>query len=109
MVYHDAYGLFGKRYGLNSVGAITTGPDRKPSARRLHHVREVLLETGAGCVFIEPQFEPKWMNSILQGTKARTAILDPIGTKIKLGKQAYFDLMNGLSQSMLGCLQQAGN
>lgn len=109
MVYHDAYGLFVKRYGLNSVGAITTGPDRKPSAQRLHHVREVLLETGAGCVFLEPQFEPKWMNSILQGTNARTAILDPIGTKIKLGKQAYFDLMNGLSQSMLGCLQQAGN
>jgi len=109
MVYHDAYGLFVKRYGLNSAGGITIGPDRKPSAQRLHRVREVLLETGAGCVFIEPQFEPKWMKSILQGTKARTAILDPVGVKTKLGRQAYFDLMNGLGQSMSGCLQQVGN
>ena len=104
MVYHDAYRLFENRYDLNSLGAITTDIDRQPGARRLHQVRELLIKTGASCVFSEPQIEPKWLTPILQGSAAKAASLDPVGVNQKPGRQAYFDLMNGLSQSLIRCL-----
>ena len=104
IVFHDAYRLFEMRYGLNGIGAITLGPDRQPGARRLHRVRQLIISRGVSCIFNEPQFEPKWMNSVLQGTPAKAALLDPIGSGYKAGPQAYFALMLGLSRSLLGCL-----
>ena len=53
-------------------------------------------ETGARCVFAEPQFPSDLLSIVIEGTDARVAILDPLG--------AYFALMRGLVASLVGCL-----
>ncbi|MFC1664539.1 zinc ABC transporter substrate-binding protein [Pseudomonadota bacterium] len=106
LVFHDAYRLFELRYGLTSLGAITLGADRQPGVRRLNQVRALIVNSGAKCVFSEPQFKPKWMKSILRGSTAKSALLDPIGIEHPPGPQAYFNLMLGLSHSLVACLQE---
>lgn len=105
IVFHDAYQYFDNRYGLTPVGSITVSPDRKPSAHRLIEIREKIRATDAECVFSEPQFEPAVVRTVIEGTEARTGILDPLGASLQPGPDAYFVLMNNLSKSLKGCLR----
>src|SRR5918994_1639680 len=47
VVFHDGYQYFERRYGLNAIGSISVGPDRRPGARRLGEIRDTLEETDA--------------------------------------------------------------
>jgi len=58
-------------------------------------------------VFAEPQFEPKVISSILEGTVARRATLDPLGAAIPAGSQHYFTLMRTLARDIRSCLAPA--
>lgn len=104
IVFHDGYQYFEKHYGLSPAGSITVDPDRKPGARRIKEIRQKIEETGALCVFSEPQFEPAIVNTVIEGTNTKTAILDPLGADLVPGGGAYFQLMRGLAASLRGCL-----
>lgn len=104
VVFHDAYQYFEKRFGLHPAGAVTIAPDRPPGARRLGALRSHIRATGARCIFVEPQFTPRTAAIIAEGTKARIAILDPVGADLMPGVDAYFKLMERLGASLAGCL-----
>lgn len=106
VVFHDAYQYFETRYGLTPVGSITVSPDRKPGARTLAEIRERIAETDAACVFSEPQFEPAVVATVIEGTGARTAVLDPLGADLVPGNDAYFELMRNLAGSLTDCLRE---
>jgi len=108
VVFHDAYPYFEKRYGLSPAGSITVDPDRKPSAARLAEIREKIADTGAACVFAEPQFEPAVIATVIEGTNARTGVLDPLGADLAPGPDAYAILMRALAASLKACLAPTG-
>ncbi len=104
IVFHDGYQYFERRYGLPAVGSITVSPDRAPGAARLSEMRRKLEETGALCVFAEPQFEPRVARTVLEGSSARLGVLDPLGADLPSGPSAYSTLMRNLAASLLSCL-----
>ncbi|AWU97219.1 zinc ABC transporter substrate-binding protein ZnuA [Azospirillum ramasamyi] len=104
VVFHDAYQYFEARYGLSAVGSITVSPDRRPSAKRLSAIRAKIGGLGAACVFAEPQFEPTLVRTVVEGTKARTGVLDPEGSELPEGEALYPTLMRNLAASLRGCL-----
>jgi zinc transport system substrate-binding protein len=104
IVFHDAYQYLERRYGLGAAGAITVSPGRSPSARRLIEIRERILSANAACVFIEPQFEPKLAQTVVENTGAQVAVLDPLGARLTPGKDAYFALMEELASALVRCL-----
>ena len=108
IVFHDAYQYFEKRFGLNVVGSITVSPEVLPGAQRLSAIRDKVKELGAVCVFSEPQFEPKLVSVVTEGTDARTGVLDPLGAEIADGPDLYATLIRDLGRSFATCLSQAG-
>lgn len=104
VVFHDAYQYFEARYDLSAVGSITVSPDRRPSAKRLSAIRAKIGGLGAACVFAEPQFEPALVQTVVEGTKARTGVLDPEGTELPEGEALYPTLLRNLAASLRGCL-----
>jgi zinc transport system substrate-binding protein len=104
IVFHDAYQYFERRYGLAAVGSITVSPDQAPGAARLSEMRHKLEETGAICVFAEPQFEPRVARTVLEGSSARLGVLDPLGADLPSGPSAYPTLMRNLAASLSSCL-----
>ncbi len=104
IVFHDAYQYFERHYGLQAAGAITLNPEVKPSARRLSEIRQTLTVTGAGCVFAEPQFSPRIVASVIEGTHAKAGTLDPLGVDIPAGPGQYAALMRAIAKDMVVCL-----
>ena len=108
LVFHDGYQYFEHRYGLADVGSVTINPEVPPSARRLSEIRARLAKANIVCVFAEPQFAPRVIGAIAEGTNVRQGILDPLGASIKAGPAQYFALMEGLARDLKSCLGGAG-
>jgi zinc transport system substrate-binding protein len=104
IVFHDAYHGFEARFGLNAVGAFALTPGTAPGARRVAELRARIVEAGAACVFVEPQFEPAIVRAAVAGTSARVAVLDPLGATLPPGPAAYAQLLRGLADSLSACL-----
>jgi len=109
IVFHDAYQSFEQHYGLHPKGAIAVDPERRPGAKRLQQIRNLLLESGAACLFREPQFEPRYVPLLIEGTAVRTGILDPLGSDLTPGPELYFTLLRNLADSLTGCLAPGEN
>ena len=107
IVFHDAFRYFEDRYGLAAAGSISAGPDRPPGARRLHRIRQQIVAGGAACVFAEPPGTPPVVTTLIEGTPARAATLDPLGRDIPPGPGAYAALLTALADALVACLSPA--
>ena len=107
IVFHDAYHYFEKRFGLTGVGSISDVSAQAPSAERLSAVRDKIIAAHAACVFREPQFDDKVVQTVIEGTSAREGVLDPLGATLTPGPQAYRQLLQNLAAALKDCL--AGN
>ena len=104
LVFHDAYQYFESQYGLNAVGSVTLNPSTPPGARRLAQLRRKIADTGAVCVFSEPQFKSSTLRPLKEGLPIRLGELDPIGAAQTPGPEAYFALMHNLANGLTNCL-----
>ena len=55
-------------------------------------------------MFAEPQFRPALVETVAEGTGARTGVLDPLGADLEAGRGQYAQLLRALSQSLVDCL-----
>ena len=94
-------------YGVNTAGSITVSPETLPGAARLTEIRDKVKTLGATCVFAEPQFEPKLVNVVIEGTDAKSGTLDPEAATLDPGPDLYFTLMRSIATSLRDCLGQA--
>lgn len=107
IVYHDGYRYFEERFGIEAAGAISLGDATSPSASRIAEIRDVVRQTGAVCVFAEPQFSEALVGTVTEGTEARAATLDPVGAAIEPGPELYPQLLRAIVEAMVGCLGRA--
>ena len=105
IVFHDAYQYFEQRFGLSVAGSITVTPDSMPGARRVGELRDRIVQSGAGCVFAEPQFEPAIVSAIIEGTGAGAGVLDPEGADLPEGPGLYRQLLQNLAAGLNACLE----
>jgi len=104
IVFHDGYSYFEQHYGLSHAGEITVSPERKPGAKKVAEIRHEIEEHNVQCVFSEPQFSPAIVKTLLEGSDVKTAPLDPLGSQITIGSNAYFSFLDSLSGQFLSCL-----
>ncbi|MEO1702377.1 MAG: zinc ABC transporter substrate-binding protein ZnuA [Pseudomonadota bacterium] len=107
IVFHDAYQYFEKRFDVTAAGSVTVSPEIIPGAARVAEIREKVQELGATCVFAEPQFEPKLVATVVEGTAAKSGVIDPLGATITEGPELYFDLIRNMATSVKTCLSES--
>lgn len=108
IVFHDAYQHFETRFGMSAVGSITVSPEVMPGAERIRELQEKVNSLDAGCVFSEPQFEPKLVSTVTENTNAGTGVLDPLGASIPDGPGLYFTLIRNMASALKECLSGKG-
>ncbi len=104
VVFHDAYQYFERRFDLAVVGSITVSPGVSPGADRIAEIRDKLRTLDAACVFAEPQFDPRIVDVLIEGSSARAGVLDPEGAALAEGPRAYRELVENLVTGLAACL-----
>jgi zinc transport system substrate-binding protein len=103
-VFHDAYQYFENRFGVTAAGSIALSDAEAPRAPRIAEIRDRIAAEDIVCVFSEPQFEPKIVATVIEGSGARTGVLDPIGAALEPGAELYPALLRGLADGLADCL-----
>ncbi|MDG6894472.1 zinc ABC transporter substrate-binding protein ZnuA [Volucribacter amazonae] len=103
-VFHDAYTYFNENYGLNQVGYFTINPLVAPGARTLATIKQQINEHKVACLFAEPQFTPKVIETLSKETGVAVGKLDPIGEAISLSKTSYMDFLQHMADDYYACL-----
>ena len=80
-----------------------------PSPARVAAIRHMIAERNIACIFTEPQFNTGLVDAIMEdaqkeGTRLRTAVLDPLGYGRTLGPELYEEVMPALARAIAGCL-----
>lgn len=104
--FHDAYGHFEDAYGLKSLGAFTINPTVAPGAKTLNAIKKNINKHRAQCLFAEPQFTPKVIESLSKNTKVKVGKLDPLGEKVAMSKEAYPQFLQSLADQFSQCLSK---
>ncbi len=104
IVFHDAYRYFEQHFDMPAAGAIHLSPEVPPGAARIAEIQARIGELEAACVFAEPQFEPRLIQTVIDGSDAQSAVLDPLGTEIDVGPESYPQLLSNLADSIAECL-----
>lgn len=104
IVFHDAYQYFEAAFDLNGVGAVTLSPERQPGPADIAALRDKIERAEAVCVFAEPQFPPRLVETLVEGTPARMGVLDPVGAGLAPGPDAYPTLLRDLADDLRACL-----
>lgn len=107
VTFHDAYGYFASHFGLNMAGSIALGDASSPGAQRLKQLRDDLKAGAALCIFPEAQHDPALVVQMAEGTDVRIGgVLDPVGSTLEPGPDAYAALLKGMAETFADCLTE---
>ena len=104
LVFHDGYRYFEERFGLSAIGTAIVSTQRSPGARRIRELRAKVEELGVVCLFDEPYFDQRLVNTLVEGTDVRTGTVDPLGSNLESGPEMYFTLLRNMAASFRNCL-----
>ncbi|UYV38151.1 zinc ABC transporter substrate-binding protein [Rhodobacteraceae bacterium D3-12] len=104
VTFHDAYQYYERRFGLRNIGSISMSDARKPGPGRVKEIRDAVRAQGVACVFSEPQFNAGLVNTVFEGSSAKTGLLDPLGVELEQGAALYPALVVALAQEMATCM-----
>ena len=104
IVFHDAYQYFEAAFSFPASGAISISDASRPSPARIAEIQDRVANEGITCVLSEPQFNSNLVAAIMDGTKANTAVLDPLGAGLELGPEFYPQLLRNLANALAECL-----
>ena len=103
IVFHDAYQYFEKRFGVIPAGALTLNPDVLPGAKQIADIQDVINDKGIKCIFSEPQYNPKIIETLGNDMNISTGVMDPLGAYIEAGPSMYSQLINEIANSIKNC------
>jgi zinc transport system substrate-binding protein len=103
LVFHDAYQYFEVAFGVTAAGAIALSDAVAPGPARIAALREMAEARGVACVFSEPQFDPKLVETVF-GDVAAHGVLDPMGSQVAMGPGHYPQMLREMAGAMVACL-----
>jgi zinc transport system substrate-binding protein len=105
IVFHDAYQYFENTFDFPASGAISVSDATDASPARIAEIQNRVTEQDIRCVLSEPQFDPKIVAAVMDGSEAKTGVLDPLGSDLDLGADLYGNVVRNLARALANCLQ----
>ncbi|MCA0907085.1 zinc ABC transporter substrate-binding protein [Ruegeria marisrubri] len=104
VVFHDAYQYFEDAFDFPAAGAISIADASDPSPARIAEIQTRIREEGINCVLAEPQFNPGIVKTVLDGTEAKTGVIDPLGSDLEPGADLYPQVILNMARTLAECL-----
>lgn len=83
---HDAFGYFGRAYGLEVLGIQGISTDSEPSIQDINRLVDLLVTRKVGAVFVESSVPPKTIEALVEGARSR-------GHTVVIGGELFSDAM----------------
>ena len=83
---HDAFGYFGRAYGLTVTGLQGMNTMSEYGSKDVSKLRDYLVENEIKAVFIESSVSPKSIESVIDGARS-------LGHEVKIGGELFSDAM----------------
>ena len=107
ITYHDSVHYFEEEFGIDGHGAVAPSTEHRPGAKRISDLRKMIKAKNIACIFSQPYYNQKILQSIAKRSQAKIASLDTIGHSLKPGSKLYEDLMLNISNSIHNCLSRS--
>ncbi|CUH67200.1 High-affinity zinc uptake system protein ZnuA precursor [Thalassovita gelatinovora] len=104
IVFHDAFQYFEADFDFPASGAISLSDAQDPSPARIAEIQKRVRDEGIDCVLAEPQFNPDLVATVLDGTEAKTGVIDPLGIDLEPGSALYPQLIRNIAATLADCL-----
>jgi len=104
IVFHDAFQYFESDFDLPASGAISLSDAQDPSPARIAEIQTRVRGEGIDCVLAEPQFNPGLVATVLDGTEAKTGVIDALGIDLEPGSSLYPQLIRNIATTLADCL-----
>lgn len=104
IVFHDAYQYFEVAFDFPAAGAISVSDAKEPSPARIAEIHARVKDQNVACVLSEPQFNQGIVASVLDGSDARTGVVDPLGFDVAPGAALYGQVLRNLATVLADCL-----
>lgn len=89
---HDAFGYFGKAYGLEVMGLQGISTAGEFGLQDIKQLKDVIVERDIQAVFVESSVSPKFIESLVKGVQAE-------GKNLVIGGELYSDAMGPTGSS----------
>jgi len=103
MLYHNAWHYFTDHLHLNVHGIINPVAHQQPGARHLNKITETIKSSNTQCLLIEPQFQPRYINTLKKKYQLKVLKIDPLGASQPSGTEAYFNMMRANANAFIQC------
>lgn len=104
-VLHDGFHYFEDHFAIEAVAAIASSDAQTPGAARVRALRDAFAENTPRCAFSEPQVGTGLVDTVSEGMNVKIGVMDPLGTLLPLGPSLYPDLLRGMADAMVACLE----
>jgi manganese/zinc/iron transport system substrate-binding protein len=83
---HDAFGYFGRAYGIEVLGIQGVSTDSEASLREINNLVQLLVERKIPAVFVESTVSPKAVEALIEGAASR-------GHRVAIGGELLSDAL----------------
>jgi zinc transport system substrate-binding protein len=102
---HDGYQYFEARFGLEATSSIAGIDARTPGPAQVSALRDMMAQEGIVCVFADAEIGDNWATLVIEGTDAKTAMIDGVGAGLSAGPDLYDALLIRLAGAFADCLK----
>lgn len=106
VVFHDSYHYFEDQNEFHATASISLSDGTAPGVRQVNNLRKQVGQHPGICVFSEPQFSQRMINTIAENHDVRLGQLDPLGSTLEPGPALYETLIRNLASSLHECLSK---
>lgn len=103
VVFHDSLQYLETAFDLPAAGAIVLADGSDPSPARIAAIRAVVRDRDVRCAFTEPQLNTALIGTVIDGTGAAVATVDPLGARHAPGPGLYAAVLRDLVAAVLAC------
>ena len=86
-----------------NFGLLTYRNSARNGAKQIADIQDLISDKGIKCIFSEPQYNPKIIETLGNDMNISTGVMDPLGAFIDAGPTMYVELINGIANSIKEC------
>lgn len=104
MMVHDFSQYFDRYFGTKGVGTVIDISHTEPTPKQLRKIQKKLQDGSAKCLIIEPQFNLKVTQMLINDSCIPTQQIDYLGSDLTAGTDCYFEIMRRIANGLINCL-----